>query len=171
MPDNNDIAGNLRVGGRLTCQYVTLPNDAIVDAWVASDAAIAASKVVHNFAIRHSQNEAAVVADETVGVHVARAAGVLKSVEVVITKTAISGDSTVTVDVKAGNAGTGYATVLSAVATVDNSTALRTPVTPTITTEDYADGDSFIVVIDATVGTGTLPTGLVVTLFFEEPQA
>ena len=171
MATNSTIESNLHIAGRLTAQSATLPDSTVTDAMVASDAAISASKIVHRFPLRHSQNGGAVVADATEAIHVARAAGTIKAIEAVIDDTVPVGDSTVTVDLEKGNAASAYASVLSAVLTINSSTVLRTPTTGTITSTSVADGDSLRVVVDATVGTGTLPTGLVVTIFLEESPA
>lgn len=168
MPTNTRVESNMHVVGRITAEAMTLPDSTVTDAMVASNAAIAASKVVHRFPIRHSQNEGAVVADEVMPIHIARAAGTVKAIEVVVTNAVPVGDSTVTVDLKKGNAASAYASVLSSVITLDNATVLRTAVAGTINTSAYAAGDSFLLDINATVGTGTLPTGIVVTVFFEE---
>ena len=168
MANNTRLESNLHVVGRITAETMTIPASTIVDAGVSSDAAIAASKLIHRFPVTYAQNESAVVSDAVQGIHVAAGAGTITAIEVVCTSSAPVGDSTVTVDLLRSTAGGAYATVLSSVVTVDNSTTVRTIEPGTINTSDYIDGDSFTLDVNATVGTGTLPTGLLVTVFFEE---
>ncbi|MHC4179040.1 MAG: hypothetical protein ACYSWU_16115, partial [Planctomycetota bacterium] len=80
--------------------------------------------------------------------------------------TACTGDATCTVDVKANGT-----TILSSVVTLDSSTAAYSEQSGTITDTSAADGEYITVVIDATVGTGALGTGVMVQIDFDEVYA
>ena len=76
------------------------------------------------------------------------------------------GDSTVTVDLKKNGS-----SILSAVITLDNANTNRVLEAGTISSTSLAVGDWLETVITATVGTGTLPTGVFVQLELKQKQA
>lgn len=159
---------NVHIKGNLSAETMDIPAGTIVSADVSASAAIAAAKLVHRFPVRHSQNEGAVVADETVGIHIAAAAGVVASIEVVCTSTAPVGNSTVTVDLQKSTAGGAFATMLSSVVTIDSANTVRVAEAGTLSGTAYVDGDILELIIDATVGSGTLPTGMAIVVTLQE---
>jgi hypothetical protein len=154
------IPNDVHVEGRLTAAQMSVPANAIVDASVASDAKIAAAKVCHRIAARRAQVGTA--ATETVGLHIATAAGTVHAVRVAVIGAAI-GAATVTVDIKKNGT-----TILTSVVTVNSGTAARTAVTGLLSVTAFAAGDVFEAVIVATAGGGTLPTGLLAELTVSE---
>ena len=76
------------------------------------------------------------------------------------------GDSTVTIDLLKDGV-----TCLSAVITLDTGNTVYTPEAATITVPAFAQTDVLTVTITATVGTGTLPTGVYCTCNFTEKAA
>jgi hypothetical protein len=157
------LPSDLNVQGRLTVQSIVLPAATVTNASVATDAAIAASKLGHRVFRGHAQNGTA--ASVTVPIHVATAAGTIVSLKAGVIGAAV-GAATVTVNLLKGNA-----TVLGGVTTIDSSTAARTAIDGTITTPAYVAGAFFELVITATAGGGTLPTGLIVEVAFDESPA
>jgi len=140
----------------------SLPAGSVTAANIAAGANMETSKLVHRHVLNFQQAEGASMADATVPIFIARATTLtIVAIEIAVTGAAAVGDSTVTVDLKLGNAGGAFTTALSGVITIDNATALRTPVAGTLITTSGADGNILQLVIDATVGTGTLPQGLI----------
>lgn len=73
------------------------------------------------------------------------------------------GAATVTVDLKKNGA-----SVLSALVTLDSTSTSRAAISATIATAGFVVGDEFEIVITATAGGGTLPTGVFVNLLLNE---
>lgn len=76
------------------------------------------------------------------------------------------GDSTVTIDLKKNGS-----SILSAVITLDSGNTNRLLETATLSSTALVAGDWLEIVITATVGTGTLPTGVFVRLLLDEDPA
>lgn len=160
------------MSGRWTfAGVVDLPASTIDEAALKPGALIPAAKVVARFAKDHRQAAGADVAAKTELIHIAGYAGIVKSVEAAI-DSAITGDNTVTVDLKKSSGGGAFASVLTAALVINSATAVRTAVAAVLDAakDDYAAGDVFEVVVSVT-GTGTQAQGLVVTVFFEERPA
>lgn len=162
------LDSNLHVAGNLSAETMDIPSGSIINADVAATAAIGAEKLVHRFPVRYSQNQSAVVADAIEGIHIAAAAGTIASIEVACTSSAPVGDSTVTVDLEKSTGGGAFASVLSSAITLDNANTVRVLEAGTVSSPAYADGDILRINVNATVGTGTLPTGLVATVTLQE---
>jgi hypothetical protein len=154
MPDNNRIPGNWAVGGILSATTMVIPANSVGDDQVEADAGIAASKLEHESHATFAQANTS-AADETRIIYVAHAAGEVLEFKAGSIAAAV-GDSTVTVDLKKNGT-----TILSSVITLDNGNTARVVEAGTlVASPTYVAGDVFEVVIDATVGTGTLPTGV-----------
>lgn len=147
---------------------VTLPANAVNEDNLKTAALLPAAKLVTRFAKDVRQKTGTAVVTQTELVHVAKYAGILKSVEVAI-DAAITGDNTLVIDVQKSTGGAAFATILSSTLTINSATAVRTAVAATVdaTKDDYVAGDVFQVVITAD-GTGTQAQGIVITVFFEE---
>ena len=78
------------------------------------------------------------------------------------------GDSTITVDIKQGNAGEASTTVLDSVISLDSGDSNREAVGGTLSVTDLNNEDVIEVVIDATIGTGTLGVDVLVVLVYDE---
>lgn len=155
------IDGNLHVAGRITAETMTAPASSIDDASVASDADIGAEKLEHQHVITYGQNGTAAAATEVVHLVVGTTA-TLEAVEVG-SVTAAVGDSTATVDVKKNGT-----TVLSAPVVLDNANTAYVPEAGTVSVSAAAQDAVYTVVVTVSAGTGTLPTGLFVTLKIRE---
>lgn len=146
------IPGDCQVLGHLSSATATAAPASVEDATVKPGANIDPSKLGHYHEPTHSQNGSA--ASETRAFFRARSAGAV--LEFLAGSIAIAvGDSTVTVDLKKGGS-----SILSAPITLDASRTARVAVAGTLTGGAViAAADLLEVVVVATVGTGTLPTG------------
>lgn len=150
------IEGNVHIDGALTARSMNIPSGTIRDEDVAGDADIGAAKQEHQFQLTYGQPNTAATTETRV-VHVVQGtAGEIRAFEAGSIAAAV-GDSTVTVDLRKNGA-----TVLTAVITLDSGNAARVTEAGTIdpAQDTLADGDVLEVVLTATAGTGTLPTGV-----------
>lgn len=147
---------------------VTLPDGTITNAMVNSGASIAAAKAVHRSPIVYYQAEGSDVASATASIYHARTAGEIVAVEVCPITAPTGGDKQFTVDVKNGDASTAFASVLSAVVTVDNTSVDKTPQTGTVSSATIADGDILQVVVTASGSTGSQGQGVTVVIWVNE---
>lgn len=161
---SNRVEGNLTITGRCSPQYLDIPANTVIDDDVSGSADIAAEKLEHYHQKTYSQANTA-AADETRMLHVAMAAGEVLAFEAGSIAKAV-GDATCTVDLKKNGS-----SILSAVITLDNANTNRVTEAATIASAAYVDGDVFEVVIDGTIGTGTLPTGVFCCAKFQEKAA
>lgn len=147
---------------------VALPANSINENNLTTAALLPAAKLVARFAKDHRQASGADVAAKTELIHIAKYAGIVKSVEAAIDD-AITGDNTVVIDLKKSTGGGAFATVLSSALTINSASAAQTAIAATVdaTKDDYVAGDVFEIVVTVT-GTGTQAQGLNVTVFFEE---
>lgn len=156
------------VTGTLTARVAVLPSSCIGDTQVQTGADISALKLIGMFAPSYIQKTGtAVVADAAVDMHIASAAGSLMSLEAAITGVIATGaDRTVTIDLQKSTGAGAFATVLSAVLTLNNASVLRTLQAATITTLPFVDGDILRLVIAVAGAAGNQAQGLIVTLRF-----
>ena len=165
---NNDV----HIAGALTCRTMSIPAGTITDAAIAAGAAIQATKVQQQHVERVSQAPGAAVVAQTVDVHLAAAAGVVVSIEAVVTGAIATGaDRQVSIDLQLGNAADAFATILTAPIVLDDATVLRTVVAGAINTADFVDGDVLRVVITVAGAAGNQAQGLIVSVVIREaPQ-
>ncbi|HYE20964.1 MAG TPA: hypothetical protein VEA69_21135 [Tepidisphaeraceae bacterium] len=156
---------DVHVNGTLSAKALDIPASTIVDADVSSSADIGQGKLEHQHSKHYSQANAA-ASDETRMIHVVYgASGTLLDFRAGSIAKAV-GDSTVTVDLKKNGT-----TVLSAVITLDSGNTNRVAEAGTLNVTSLTNGDVLEVVIDATIGTGTLPTGVFCELRLKEKAA
>jgi len=154
------------VDGTLKAKTVVLPNGTVTDAMVAAGAGIGAGKVRHEHRQTYAQGSAATAADAAEVVHVVRGATaeIVAFVAGVVVKAA--GNATVTVDLLKNSA-----SVLTEPITLDSGDANYEVVEGVVADEGLVAEDVLEVVVDATVGTGTLPKGVFASLsVHEDPQ-
>lgn len=157
--------GDWHCNGTASFKTLNIPDSTVVNADVSSTADVGQEKLEHQHAKHYSQANSA-ASDETRMVHVVygasgtildfRAGSIAKAV----------GDSTCTFDLKKNGT-----TCLSAVITLDNANTNRVAEAGTLSVTTLANGDVLEVVIDATIGTGTLPTGVFCELRLKEKAA
>lgn len=154
------IDQDMHVGGTLTARVFNPPASCITDAAIISGAGIETSKMDHRHRKQYSISGTA--ASVTIPIHIARAAGSVTSIEAGSIAIAV-GAATVTIDLKKNGT-----TILTGVITLDSGNTARILEAGTITGGTYVDGDFFELVIVATAGGGTIPTGLIVDVEFDE---
>ena len=156
--------GDVTVDRIFVRNQATFPAAQISDSDIAPASNVAASKLEHQHRAHYTTGSTTAAADATQVVHVCRAAGTL--VEFVAgCVDACIGDSTITVDLHKNGV-----SVLDADITLDSGDADRAIVAGTLDTPivDLVAGDVLEVVIDATVGTGTLGKGVFAALTVNE---
>jgi hypothetical protein len=156
------------VCGRIIPAGINYPKEQLDDAAVKPGANVQATKLLHRFTLGHHQKGGTAVVAETAGLHVFRTAGTIEAVEVVPLAAPTGGTLAFTVDVKKGNQSTGFASILSAPVTIDNTKADREVIPGTVTTSAAADGDTLEVVVAVTGSTGTQGQGFVLTVTVRE---
>lgn len=155
------IEGDVLVRGALVPESFTAPAQSVSSDAVKTGANIDADKLESRVYASHAQPNTAATT-ETRSLFVARRAGSVNSVIAGSIAAAI-GDSTVTVDVKKNGT-----TILSAVITLDNANTARVGEAGTVNVSAFVAGDWFEVVITATVGSGTMPTGVFVQVEIDQ---
>lgn len=144
---------------------LSLPNSCVDNANVEAAADIAYSKLEHLHVITNAQPNTA-AADETRAIHVVYGAtGTLKGFAAGSIAKAV-GDATCTVDLKKNGS-----SVLTAVITLDSGNTNRVAEAGTLASTSVVAGDLLEVVVDGTIGTGTLPTGVFWTVRLSEKAA
>jgi hypothetical protein len=145
-----------------------IPAGSITNTELATNAAIAASKAVHHFAKHYGQDNGADVASKTHLLHAAKTAGVLAAVEVAVSTAPTGGDKKFTVDVQKSTGGGAFATMLSAVVTIDSGKSNFSVTAGTISGASYAAGDILEVIVTASGSTGSQGQGLSVDAYLQE---
>jgi hypothetical protein len=142
---------------------IALPTNSVGDSQVSAASPLAVDKTIHQINAVYKQAHGAVVADDTGSlIHIAGGTGTIVGINAAVRVIPI-GAATVTVDLKKNGT-----TVLNAVITLDSGNVAYTAEVGSILTAGYVAGDFFEVVVDATVGGGTLPQGLGVEVVFRE---
>lgn len=155
------------VQGSLSARTFTPPLGSVGNSAIAAAAGIEATKVVHQFPLNYSQPSGSAVAAATLPVHIAKAVGSVVSIEASLDTPPTTTD-TVTIDLHKGNAGSGYASILSAPIVLDNANVARAPEVGTVSSGTLADGDILRLVVTVS---GTSAQGLIVTITAREnPQ-
>ena len=113
-------------------------------------------------------SEAAEAFTETKPIHTCYGAtGTLLAIEAIVT-TAATSPKQVTIDLQKGNQSTGFSSVLTAVITIDSTTAARQVKTGTFSTTAVADGDTLQLVMTASGASGNQAQGLLVNVWLRE---
>lgn len=158
------IQGNLRVIGRLIADYFDPPDESIGNGAIKSNANIDASKLEQTVRVPYSQvGTAASVAG--VVIHAVSGATARNLYAKAGSITAAVGAATVTIDIKKN--GTSILTGGTPL-TLDSGNTAYVAEDFSIATYTAVAGDVFTLVIVATAGGGTLPTGLYVEFEIDE---
>lgn len=154
---------NVTIAGRLIAGQFDMPAGAVSDTSVESGANIDADKLEHTHRKIYSLSGTA--ASVTIPIHSVIGA-TARRLQVVAGSIAIAvGAATVTIDVKKN--GTSVMTGAT-VHTLDSSNTARVAEALSIATTTAVAGDLFELVIVATAGGGTIPTGLFVEFQIDE---
>lgn len=153
MPENV-LYGDYFFTGNLRAGSMTAANNSVRDAQVAAGADVGADKLVHRHQCPFDQPNTAATSETRVIHRCYGATGTIRGFHAG-SIVAATGNSTVTVDLRKNGT-----TVLSAVITLDNANTARVAEAGSVSVTTLVQGDVLEVVTVATVGTGTLPTGL-----------
>lgn len=155
-------AGDIYVQGNLRADSFSFPSLSIRNADAAADAAFATTKLMHRHHVMYQQESAATAADASHIIYVAQASGTITQFRAGA-KVAHIGAAVCTFDLKKNGT-----TVLSAVIETDSGDVAYAVVPGTISSTTYTADDVFEIVVDATVGGGTLATGVFAQVVFDE---
>lgn len=150
---------------------VYLPDSTITNAKVAVGADIAASKLVHRFAVSVQlfAPGTTIISVASQLLLVCRKGGELVGVEAAITTQATGGDRTVSVDVQKSTGGGAFATALTTPVAITNATAIRTAVAGVVSgSPTYVDGDIYQAVVTVAGAAGAQAAGLILTVTFDQ---
>jgi hypothetical protein len=146
---------------------VSIPDGVVAEESLQQNANLDAELFERFASIHYTQADGVNVATETRVVYTARKAGTLDSLYVFPTA-APDGDFSYTVDMKKSTGAGAFASILSAVVTVNSSSTDRTLQTGTISTPTFVANDSFQVVVTAAGSSGNQGQGLCVTIHTKE---
>lgn len=146
-----------------------VPAGVVTDNEIQANSNIDGDKFTQRFVAVYNQATGSDVTTETRIVYTGRKAGILTAVTVFpSTAPTGGGDKKFTVDVQKSTGAGAFATVLSSVVTVDDSSVDRTSQSATINPAAYLAGDTYEVIITASGSTGTQGKDVCVTLHFIE---
>lgn len=149
-------------------------NASIANADVSASAAIAATKLEHQFAVTEELAESSTnVAAVTRLCHVVRGAtGEIVDVDAAI-MAAMTTDRSITVDLQKSTGGGAFATVFTTAIALDDTTVVRTATGGTLdaTKTDLVAGDILELIVTLGGSSGTLAQGLVATVTLREDPA
>lgn len=157
------VYGDLHITGTMTAGALTPSGGSVTNASVAAAAAIQASKLEHQLHLTYGQSGTA--ASATIPIHCGYGAGTIVSIKAFSVAAAV-GVATVVIDLKKNGT-----TVLSSTITLDNANTAYVPEAGSLSTTTFNADDVLTLVITATAGGGTLPTGLGVTVILRENAA
>lgn len=141
---------------------ITLPNSSVSNGQIVAGAGIEAEKLEHQHSITGNQPNTAATTETRVIHNVFGATGDTLAFEAGSIVACVGG-ATVTLDVLKNGT-----TILTAPITLDNANTARVAEAGSISVASLVDGDVLEVVIVATVGGGTLATGLFYNLRLNE---
>lgn len=166
MADNNVIAGNLTVQGRLTPAQIGLPATCVGNNQINPSDPPQAVNLQHQHQKTYGQPTGAVVASATrQPLHLAYGAGTVVAVRAKLAVACV-GAATVTVDVVKNGT-----TILSGAISFGSGDAANAVKSGTITVPAYVAGDDLSATVVATAGGGTVGQGLTVDVVAREAAA
>lgn len=153
---------DLFVEGDISSLTMGIPDATVTDLMVASAAAIAASKLKHQYLKVFAEESGTTITDKTQVVHVAIGAGEVVSYRAGAITANVGAATTDCELLKNG------VTVLNAAAQLTNGQTSRALVTATIGTTAYVAGDVFEIDYDTTAGGGTEAVGVFAEVVLRE---
>lgn len=169
------INEDMHIAGHLTSTTQTLPAGTVTNAMVNGSAALAATKLVHQFCAQYIVADGTAVAatsGDGVPIHtVYGATATIVAVEVVCPDAPSGGDLTFTVDVGSASSGTAYTTILSSVITYPNATTDYTARPGTLAVTSLVAEETLMVKVAVSGSTGTQGDGLIVNVWLREDPA
>lgn len=161
-------SGTVSVTGTLN-----MPSGTVEDADVNAGAAIAATKLEHQFAISNELfEEATTITAVNRWIHMVRGAtGEIVGIEAAVATNPTGADRTVDVELHKSTGAGAFASVLSSPCNIVDGTADRTAVLGTISSADLVAGDILRLVVTVAGGAGNQALGLLVTVTLREDPA
>ena len=157
------IEGDVYVAGNLRAHTMTVPAGAVTDDGVAAGADIQATKVRHEHRQVYAQESATSAADEARVIHAVRGAAAEAVAFVAGAVVKAIGDAIVEIDLLKNGA-----SILTAPIELNSTQADYEVVAGVIDTAALVAEDVLEIVIDGTIGTGTLPKGVFAALSVHE---
>jgi hypothetical protein len=151
------------VDGNIASKTMTLPAGSVKNsAWSSTPTdRLSPDNMVLPIVVRHVQAAGADVATKTEPCHAAHADGTLEAVDIFVTTAPTGGDKAFTVDFQKSTGGGAFATMFSAVVTINSSKTAKTVYPATLAAGvTYVAGDVFQWVITASGSTGSQGQGL-----------
>ena len=171
MATRNELSGDYNCTGTWNFSGTHLiPAGTIRNADVSASAAIAATKLEHQFPVSVMLFGPAVsVAALTQTIYTVRGAtGTIVGFEAWISVVADDASRTIDVDLQKSTAGGAFATVCSASSDFTNASTVRVPVAATLSSSSLVDGDLLQIVVSVAGGSGNQATGLHATVMLRE---
>lgn len=162
--------GDLYVKGHLTSKTFAAPDGSITNAMLSASAAIAATKLEHQFAIPYTQVPGTAIVAFTQDIHIVKGAtGEVVGFEAAVTGAVATGaDRTVNVDLQKSTGAAAFATILTGTILFNNVSVLRTVVAATISSANLVDGDILRIIVTVAGAAGNQGQGLIVTTTLRE---
>lgn len=157
------INNDLYVAGTLGAKTFNPPANCITDNSVIAAANIAATKLEHQHALTVQQSPGSAIVAATTYLKIIRAPGSVASLDVIVTTAATGADRTVTVDLQKSTGGGAFASVLSAVVTLNNTSVAKTVYSGSISSASLVAGDILQLVVAVAGSAGAQAQGLQVT--------
>lgn len=158
----NRINGDTYIVGNLAAKTMSIPAGAVTDATIPPGAGIDQAKLEHQHRIPFHQPNTAATSETRAVYECYGATGSIIAFRAGSIAAAV-GDSTVTVDLRKNGA-----TILTAVITLDSANVARVAEIGTLAVTSLVAGDVLEIVTVATIGTGTLPTGVFASVTITE---
>jgi hypothetical protein len=174
MATRNELSGDYNCTGSWNFSGTHLiPAGTIRNAEVSASAAIAATKLEHQFpiAIELFGPAVSVAALTKLAYAVRGATGTIVGFEAFISVVADDASRTIDVDLQKSTGGAAFATVCSASADFTNASTVRVPVAATLSSTSLVDGDLLQIVVTVAGGSGNQATGLHATIMLREAAA
>jgi len=163
------LQGDYLITGNLSANSMSLPSGGVKDTNVASGAAIAASKLIHEVTSKYQQNSNAAVVNDNQYAHIVNGATcTLAYVKAAVDTVATGADRTVNIDLQRSTGGAAFATVLSSTILFNNASTARTVVSGAINTATLAQGDILKWVVTVAGAAGNQAIGVIAEAFFQE---
>lgn len=158
MPSPTTLQGDTVVTGNFSAKTITLPAGGVSDQNIAAGAPnrfVSASKLEHQSAKHFSQGSATVASSATQSLHSVYGATATLLAFSVGCIVAPVGAATVSFDLKVAGV-----SLLSAPVVLNSSSVSRTPQFATVATPGLTQNQLVEIVVTATAGGGTLPSGI-----------
>lgn len=160
-----NLSEDIYFSGNVRCKNIILNAGAVDDNAIADDAGITYDKLEHEHRIHYSQPNTTATSEAKAVYRCRGATGTILNIEAGSIG-ACAGSATITVDVKKNGT-----TVLASAIVLDSGNVAYTAESGSVSVEDMVAGDVLTVHATAAAGSGTLGTGLYVSISVAEDAA